>query len=77
MERDDNYLRELMIEAQTDPRSFISMPPATTGNPIDYKRWLHFNLLCDAGFMMQITDSNYRLTNAGYDRLEEIGNDNA
>lgn len=35
----------------------------------------HVNLICDAGFMTQISNSGFRMTNQGHDYLDAIRSD--
>jgi len=72
VKRDADYLRELLLEFERQDDwlivDFHTLSPA----PELRKRGHHIELLCDAGFMVQVSDSGYRLTNQGHDYLQAI-----
>ena len=72
MSRDNELVRELLLEAERDsPKSIMC---AMTLNPSEEmeNRWYHLQLLCDQGLMTHRGRSFYRLTNDGHDFAEAI-----
>jgi RIO-like serine/threonine protein kinase len=72
MIRDQDYLRALLFEIEGHYRSVTMVSNTIAPSPEEEKRRYHVKLLCDAGFMTQMTESGYRLTNQGHDYLDAI-----
>ena len=72
MTRDDDYLRDLLIEFEAQ-QDWLVLVPQTLGMTVDKRKKLHHvHLLCDAGFMTQINEHAYRMTNDGHDYLVAV-----
>ncbi len=72
MKRDDELLRALLIEFESQEDWLILVTKALNVSSEERRKQYHINLLCDAGFMRQVSDSGYRLTNQGHDYLEAV-----
>lgn len=72
MKRDNEYLRELLFEIENaDDDLFYSL--ITMGMSSDErKQHYHVQLLCDEGYMIQVSDQAYRLTSEGHDFIDAI-----
>ena len=68
MKRDDDYIRELLLKTEEDDNPQIVAVKTLNPSPEDSKRNYHVDLLTDAGFMVQVGEGVYRLTNQGHDR---------
>jgi len=72
MKRDDNYIRQLLLEAEGSEdayfqaRQYMGMPTEVI------KRHYHAELLCDAGLCYSTNTGVYRITNQGHDYLAAI-----
>ncbi len=75
MKRDDDYLRDLLIELEAQEDYVTIIYEHLSMNDEENKKLYHVNLLCDVGFMTQINEHAYRMTNDGHDYLETIRND--
>ncbi|MBN9890094.1 DUF2513 domain-containing protein [Salipiger abyssi] len=70
MTRDDDYLRELLLEFEAD-EDWVQVSELLLGPGDDEtKRHYHVLLLCDAGMMTGVDEGLFRLTSAGHDFLE-------
>ena len=75
MKRDDEYIRELLFEAEESNEPYqmavlyMNMPPE------ELKRHQHFELMVDAGLFQAVNSGVYRMTNQGHDYLNAIRND--
>ncbi len=72
MKRDNDYLRDLLIEFEAHEGWFILVSHTSDMSPDDHKEFYHVHLLCDAGLMTPISKSGYRMTNDGHDYLATI-----
>ncbi|MEM5467388.1 DUF2513 domain-containing protein [Celeribacter marinus] len=75
MKRDDEKLRELLfkVEAESD---FLIIIPETLGMVEEDRIELyHAKLCCDAGLLLEVNNSVYRLTSQGHDYLDAIRSD--
>ncbi len=61
------------IESQKDWLVLVSR--AIGASSEQRTREYHIKLLCDAGFMTQVSDSGYRMTNQGHDYLDAVRSD--
>ena len=75
MTRDDEYIREILLEAEASDEPFIMSLRTLRQGPEVKKKNYHIDLLCDAGLMKPLSESSYRLTNQGHDYIEAIKND--
>ncbi|MBT8155378.1 DUF2513 domain-containing protein [Epibacterium ulvae] len=75
MKRNDDLLRELLFEFESDEndvlhfRKYLSMPQE------QIERNHHVALLSDAGLVSQVSDTGFRLTNMGHDYIVAIRDD--
>ena len=67
MQRDDEYIRDLLLEFEKEDDYLISIPETLGDSIADRKKLYHVQLLCDSDYMMQISDAGYRLTSQGHD----------
>ena len=75
MQRDDEYIRELLFEAENAKEAFLGIANSALSTDLDRKRYAHAVLLTDAGFFQQQSSCIFRLTNQGYDYLASIKDD--
>ena len=69
MNRDDDYLRELLLEIASGEDYLYHIDETYDENP---KRIFHVKLLRDAGYLSHETDTGYRLTPDGTDFILAI-----
>ncbi|MEP6355829.1 MAG: DUF2513 domain-containing protein [Hyphomicrobiales bacterium] len=72
MKRDDEFIRELLFEFEASNDLYLIAHVSQSASDDDKKRYLHAELLCDAGFFEAVNKGLYRMTNQGYDYLEVI-----
>lgn len=72
MQRDPEYLREILFEMEESADDFLILTQAFGMGPDERKRWYHVQLLCDTGLVTQISDSGFRLTSQGYDFVDAV-----
>lgn len=75
MKRDNDFIRELLIEVEDTDDIYIMANLHLSSSHDDLKRHHHCELLCDAGLLMSINKGTYRMTNQGHDYLSSIRND--
>ena len=75
MKRDNDLLRELLIEFEAQKSWQIFVHPHLGMTELEITREHHVQLLSDAGFLLEMGDSLYRMTNSGHDYLDAIRND--
>ena len=75
MRRDDDYIRELLLEAESSDELYLLAPLFLAPSPEDQKRHAHAVLLTDAGFFAKVNDGVFRITNQGHDYLASIRDD--
>ncbi len=72
MQRDNDYIRELLFELESQ-NDYLLLHPQTLGASLaSRKKSYHLQLLCDAGYLTQLTDSGFRMTSQGHDLIESI-----
>lgn len=75
MKRNDDLLRDILIKVEAQ-RDWLIHVPQTISQTLEEREFVyHVNLLCDAGFMTQVSKSGYRMTNHGHDYLDAIRSD--
>ena len=75
MKRDNDLLRQILMDTEKQDDYILSFFLPFSA-PIEDRRYkYHIDLLCDAGLMVQISEEEYRITNAGHDYLEAIRQD--
>ncbi|MGB0900197.1 DUF2513 domain-containing protein [Halocynthiibacter sp.] len=75
MKRDDDFLRDLLFEFE-EQKDWLILVPEWLGMPEDERRkQYHVLLLSDAGLVVGVGNSTYRLTAGGHDYLDVIRNE--
>ncbi|PTW61672.1 uncharacterized protein DUF2513 [Breoghania corrubedonensis] len=72
MKRDDDYIRQMLFDIESSDEPYFLAPAYISMSPEDEKKHQHAELLCDAGFLHQVGDGVYRMTNQGHDYLAVI-----
>lgn len=75
MKRDNDYIREFLLETEQDNRHIILAVLTLSSDEAAEKRYYHAELLCDAGLFVRTSSGVYRMTNQGHDYLEAIRNE--
>ena len=70
MKRDNDYIRDFLLKFEEQKEPLLYRPPTMDGG--DIKERHHIHLLCDKGYMVEINEGVYRLTNSGHDFIEAI-----
>ena len=73
MERDEDYLIALLIEARDREDGLLYVVEYIGMSAEHLKRRQHVQILCDDGLLAQASRSAYRLTSRGYDAIENHG----
>ena len=77
MTRDDDLLRQMLFDFEAS-KDYLILDRKSLGMSEDERKWQHhLDLLCDQGFVRQISSSGYRLTSAGHDFINAIRSDTA
>ncbi len=72
MKRDDDYIRELLLEFEAHDDWLVLAPQTLNPTPEERSRQYHIMLLADAGFATNVGQETYRLTKAGHDYLDAV-----
>lgn len=72
MKRDNDLIRQLLLEAEAEPTPYIIIPFTHSSDQEDVRRNHHADLLCDAGLFTNPSKDMYRLTNQGYDFISSF-----
>jgi len=72
VKRDNEILRNLLIEFEKQDDWLISVPSYMSMPPEKRQRQHHVHLLLDAGLLAPVGRDTFRLTNAGHDFLEAM-----
>ena len=72
MKRDDDYLRELLMEVEASEETLYFVHRTMDGPDRQNKLWFHAQLLCDQGYLCQESDAAYRLTAQGCAFIDSI-----
>lgn len=75
MKRDDDFIRALLMKYEDNDYPYVSLSQAINMPPEQLKERYHVLLMCDAGFMVQMSGHGFRLTNQGHDYIDAIRND--
>lgn len=75
MVRDDDFIRDLLMEAEASNDPYILAPLVINPCDEDLKKHVHSTLLCDAGLFAEESEGVFRITNQGHDYLAAIRND--
>lgn len=76
MKRNDDLLRQLLLEFEDQADWLIMVKNAMGMSQEERDKIGHIQLLCDVGFVSQVGNGTYRLTNSGFDYLDAIRSDN-
>lgn len=72
MKRDNDYIRDMLFEAEAD-ESHLFLAVLTMGaDQKATKKHYHAELLCDAGLLVSSNKGVYRMTSQGHDYLDAI-----
>ncbi len=72
MQRDDEYIRDLLFEIEKQDNFLVMILDTLDASPAERKKLYHAQLLCDAGYMIQVSNAGYRLTSQGHDFISSI-----
>lgn len=74
VQRDDDYMRELLLELEASPDWLHIGGLALGADHEEQRRHFHMRMLCDAGMLEETGRSGgvFRITNAGHDFLAMI-----
>lgn len=72
MIRDDDYLREVLLEWEAEGEWLIAVPNHLGGSEEDRKYLGHVMLAVDAGLVAPVGKDTYRLTAQGHDYLDAL-----
>ena len=72
MVRDNEYIRELLIEFEKSDEWFMVVALHVGASDEAAKKFVHCELLVDAGFFERYENHAYRMTNKGYDFVQAI-----
>jgi hypothetical protein len=75
MKRDDDFIRQFLLEAEESKFPYLMAPLVLSPAPDDLKRHQHAELLVDAGMFQPVNKGVYRMTNNGHDYLNAIRDD--
>jgi len=75
MKRDNDFIRQLLLEFEESDKRVIVLSFHLNMTPEEQKKLYHAELLCDAGLLLQLDESVFRMTNHGHDYLDAIRND--
>lgn len=72
MTRDNEYIRDLLIEFEASDEWFMVVALHVGASDEAAKKFVHCELLVDAGFFQRYENHAYRMTNKGYDFTQAI-----
>ncbi|WP_412050248.1 DUF2513 domain-containing protein [Hoeflea sp. Naph1] len=75
MKRDDDYIRQLLLESEASSEPYLMAVQHLSMTTEEQKRHQHAELLCDAGFFEAVNKGVYRITNQGHDYLAAVRSD--
>ena len=75
MKRNKDLLRDVLFEFEGEKDWLILLPETAGMGESEWTKVGHVRLLCDAGFVAQVGNGTYRLTNSGHDYLDAIRDD--
>lgn len=75
MKRDDDYIRDLLFEAEASEQPYLLAVLVMSPSEADLKRHMHAVWLSDAGFFQEVNKGVFRITNQGHDYLAAIRDD--
>ena len=72
MKRDQDFIRELLFEFEEAEDFYIDGSEVMGISRDEVRRVYHIKLLKDAGFLADLDEGMFRLTNSGHDYIEAI-----
>lgn len=72
MKRDDDYIRQLLLEAEESDDLYIRAKKSMSSDQEELKRYMHAQWLSDAGLLLEVDDCVFRITNQGHDYVAVI-----
>lgn len=73
MQRDNDYIRELLFRYEADPQWCLVMPGQTLGgDTAEWRERYHVHLMMDDGLLAGVGRGTMRITAAGHDFLDAI-----
>lgn len=72
MKRDDDFIRDLLFEAEASDQPYLVAVLVMNPSEVDLKRHMHAVWLSDAGFFQEVNNGVFRITNQGHDYLAAI-----
>lgn len=75
MKRDDDFVRELLLEAESSGGPYLLAVMTMNPSEKDLKRHMHAVWLSDASFFQEVNKGVFRITNQGHDYLAAIRDD--
>lgn len=63
MKRDDDFLRDMLFEAEASNQAFFMAILIHSPSEPELKRHMHAALLCDAGLFQEVNNGVFRMTN--------------
>ena len=72
MTRDDDFIRQLVLEAEASKDIYLMAVMTLSPSPEDLQRHFHAELLSDVGYFEAVNDGVYRMTNQGHDYAQAI-----
>ncbi len=75
MKRNDDVLRQILFEIESQEDWVFHLPQFISMPKDDRLKYGHICLLCDAGFVAEVGNGTFRLTNDGHDYLDAIRSD--
>jgi len=71
MQRDDDFLRELLFKIE-EAKHGLGCPPIMGATDEELKKLHHLRLLCDQGYISEEHAHVFRLTSAGHDHINAV-----
>lgn len=75
MQRDDEFIRDFLFGIEKLNDFLVVIPQFPDPDPDERKEMYHVELLCDAGYIIQIGNAGYQLTSQGHDFISSIRDD--
>ena len=75
MRRDDEFFRSMLLNFEASDESLFIVGGTLSMDEDERKSDFHVRLACDAGLMLEMNPSVYRLTSQGHDYLDAVRSD--
>ncbi len=72
MKRDDEYIREFLLQIEASSKERILLPEYHPMPPGYARKVYHAHLLCDAGLLREVAPGEFRMTSQGHDFLAVV-----